>query len=99
MPFVACHNDGRVLLRLYVQPKASRTRLFGFHGNAVKVAVTAPPVDGKANDAVLSFLATFLGVKKRDLEISHGLQSRNKAVLVTGVAIEEIREKIGGSLT
>lgn len=85
-------------MRLYVQPKASRTRFVGYHGDAIKVSVKASPMDGKANDAVLSFLATFLGVKRRDLEIGHGLQSRNKVVLVAGVAIGEIREKIAGSL-
>ncbi len=98
MPFLASSQDGRSLLRVYVQPKASRTGLVGLHGDAVKLAITTAPVDGKANVALLSFLAKFLGLKKRDLEIRHGLKSRNKTVLVTGLESEEIRSKIEESL-
>jgi uncharacterized protein len=94
MPFVSSHKDGRVLLRVYVQPGASSNKILGLHDNAMKLAVTAPPVDGKANTAVIKFLAAFLNVKKKDLEIKHGLQSRKKSILVAGLNVEEIRLKI-----
>lgn len=94
MPFLSIYKDGRVLLRVYVQPRASRNRFAGLHDNAIKLAITAPPVDGKANAAVIRFLASFLHVKKKDLEIKHGLQSRNKSVLIAGLNVEEIRSKI-----
>jgi len=88
------NRDGRVLLRVYVQPRASRDRFAGLYDDAVKIALTAPPVDGKANAAVIKFLASFLNVKKKDLEIKHGLQSRNKSVLIRGVSAESVRSKI-----
>lgn len=94
MSFLSSHKDGRVLLRVYVQPRASRSRFVGLHGNAMKLAITAPPVDGKANAAVIKFLVSFLNVKKKDLEIKHGLQSRNKSVLIAGLNAHEIRSKI-----
>lgn len=87
-------RDGRVLLRVYVQPRASHNRLTGLYNDAVKLALTAPPVDGKANAAVIKFLASFLNVKKKDLEIKHGLQSRNKSVLIRGLNAESVRSKI-----
>jgi uncharacterized protein (TIGR00251 family) len=94
MPYLAVYKDGRVLLRLYVQPRASKNRVVGLHDGTVKLGITAAPVDGKANAAVLKFLASFLKVKKKDLEIRHGLQSRNKTVLVAGLDEETVRRKI-----
>jgi uncharacterized protein len=94
MPFLSSHKDGRILLRVYVQPRASRNRFAGVFNNAMKLAVTAPPVDGKANAAVIKFLASSLNVKKKDLEITYGLQSRNKSVLIAGLNADEIRSRI-----
>jgi len=91
--YLSMNRDGRVLLRVYVQPRASRDRFAGLYDDAVKIALTAPPVDGKANAAVIKFLASFLNVKKKDLEIKHGLQSRNKSVLIRGVSAESVRSK------
>ena len=92
--FLGNHKDGRVLLRVHVQPRASRNSFGGVYGDAIKLAITAPPVDGKANAAVIRFLASFLGVKKADLEIRHGLQSRKKSVLINGLSAEEIQTRI-----
>lgn len=94
MPYLALYKDGRVLLQLYIQPRASKNRFVGLHGEAIKLAITAAPVDGKANVAVVKFLASSLGLKKKDLEIRHGLQSRNKGVLVAGLDIEVLRSKV-----
>ncbi len=79
---------------MYVQPRASRDRFAGEYGNAMRLAVTAPPVDGKANAAVISFLASFFKLKKKNIEIRHGLQSRSKSILVDGLSEEIIRAKI-----
>ncbi len=94
MPYLAPYKDGRILLQLYIQPRASQNRFVGLHGEAIKLAITAAPVDGKANVAVVKFLASFLGIKKKDLEIRHGLKSRNKGVLVAGLGIEVLRSKV-----
>ncbi len=94
MPFLSSYKDGRILLRVYVQPRASRNEFVGLYGDAVKLAISAAPVDGKANVAVVKFLASFLHVKKKDLEIKHGLQSRKKSVLIAGLSAERIRAQI-----
>jgi len=90
MPFLSTYKDGRILIRVYVQPRASRNGFSGLHGDAIKLSVTAPPVDGKANKAVIKFLASFLHIKKMDLEIKHGLQSRKKTVLIAGLSADEV---------
>ena len=64
------------------------------YGDAMKLSITAPPVDGKANAAVISFLASFLKLKKKNIEIRSGLQSRNKTILIDGLSEEKIRAKI-----
>ncbi len=88
------NRDGRLLLRIYVQPRASRNKFVGIYGDAMKLSITAPPVDGKANAAVISFLASFLKLKKKNIEIRSGLQSRNKTILIDGLSEEKIRAKI-----
>lgn len=99
MPFLSPRKDGKVLLNLHVQPRSSRNGLVGIYDGSVKLAITAPPVDGKANAAVVTFLASFLGLKKRDIEVSHGLHSRNKGVLIDRVAAEEVRTRILSALS
>jgi len=94
MDFLTTYKDGRVLLKLHVQPKASKNRFAGIYNDAIKLAVTAPPVDGKANTAVIKFLASSLNLKKKDLEIRHGLQSRTKSILIAGRSLEELRSQI-----
>ena len=94
MSFLSTCKDGRILLNVYVQPRSSRNGLGGIHDNRVKRALTAPPVDGKANSGVIVFLASLLGLKKKDLEIKHGLHSRKKGVLIDGLGEEEIRARI-----
>ena len=94
MGFLSSYKDGRALLRLYVQPKASRNGFAGEYGDSLKLTITAPPVDGKANDAVIGFLTSFLDVRKKDLEIKHGLQSRKKQVLIARRSLEEVRTRI-----
>lgn len=98
MSFVSTYKDGRVLLKVYVQPRASRNEFVGLHGDAIKLAITAPPVDGKANAAVIKFLASFFHVRKMDLEIRHGLQSRRKSVLIAGLSGDEILAVVKRSL-
>lgn len=92
--YLAEGRDGTVLIRVYVQPKASRNAVVGIHDGAVKIAVTSPPVDGKANQAVAVFLAKTLGVAKRDVTLNTGQSSRRKVFQITGKTMEEIRGHI-----
>lgn len=71
-----------LLLRLYIQPKASRDELAGLHGDEIKVAITAPPVDGKANEHLKKFLAKTFKVAKSRILIEKGELGRHKTVRV-----------------
>lgn len=76
---------GGCLIRLHVQPRASRTEVAGRHGDALKLRIAAPPADGEANDAVIRFLAERLGVPRSAVTLERGASSRAKTVRVAGV--------------
>ena len=78
-------HAGAVTFDVLVQPRASRVKLGPVHDNRLKVAVTAPPVDGEANAAVIDALAKALGVARGAVEVVAGASSRRKTVRVTGV--------------
>ena len=77
-----------------VQPRASRTAIAGVMGDALKVAVAAPPVEGKANEALIRFFAELLEVPRSSVEIVSGESSRNKVVRVAGVSAEFVRRRL-----
>ena len=79
---------GGVELSVFCQPKAARSALIGMHGGALKAKVKAPPVEGRANRALLDLLAGALGVPRGRLTLVSGEQSRNKRVRVDGVDAE-----------
>ncbi|GAA5190221.1 DUF167 family protein YggU [Ferrimonas gelatinilytica] len=72
-----------LLLNLYIQPKASRDGLVGQHGDELKVAITAPPVDGQANAHLIKYLAKQFRVPKSQVEITKGAQGRHKQVTIS----------------
>lgn len=74
-----------------VVPRASRSRVVGLHGGALKVTLAAPPVDGAANEALCETLAKALGVAKRAVQITQGAQSKHKTVQVEGVSEADVR--------
>ena len=86
-------------LNVYVQPRASKNRVAGMHGGAIKLCVTAPPVEDKANGAVISFMADILGVPKSTVSIKSGRQSRNKKVIITNLTLEEAQKKLSRMLS
>jgi uncharacterized protein (TIGR00251 family) len=84
-----------VLLRLRVQPRASREEIVGVAGDAIRVRLTAPPVDGMANDALVRFLAVLLRVPRSSVELVSGQTGRTKLVAVTGVSVEDTAQRLG----
>jgi len=81
-------KDGALSLTVYVQPKASKNRLAGLHNGAMKLCITAPPVDGKANAAVITFMAKLFHLPKASIAILSGHQSRTKRLQLTGLTLE-----------
>ncbi|WP_275974174.1 DUF167 family protein YggU [Shewanella pneumatophori] len=75
-------QQGNLLLQLYIQPKASRDQIVGLHGEEIKIAITAPPVDGKANAHLTKYLSKAFKVPKGDIEILKGQMGRHKQVKI-----------------
>lgn len=76
------YDNDDLLLALYVQPKASRDDLMGLHGEELKLAITAPPVDGKANAHICKLLAKRFKVAKGDVVIERGELGRHKLIRI-----------------
>lgn len=94
VPYLTQLADGAILLRLHVQPKASKTRITGIHDGCLKLAIAAPPVDGRANQEVVKFLAELLAIPSRDITLKSGTQGRRKQVVIAGLAGVGARQKI-----
>ena len=82
------------ILKCWIQPRSSRNALVGVHGDAVKIALTAPPVDGKANKELLKFLAKYFKLSKSSIQIIAGESSRNKTILIADIDKDTIIKKL-----
>jgi uncharacterized protein len=80
-------NGEIITLALHVQPGAKRSEIAGLHGDALKIRLAAPPIEGRANEALLSFLAECFRVPQRNVELKQGGQSRHKRVEIRGSAV------------
>ncbi|HMH11730.1 MAG TPA: DUF167 domain-containing protein [Edaphobacter sp.] len=74
-----------------VHPGARRNAVSGVHDGAVKISLTTPPVDGRANEALIAFVAELLGLPKGRVSLVAGVASRTKVLRVTGRSAEEVR--------
>ena len=81
-------------LTIHVQPRASRTEVTGRYGDAIRIRLKAPPVDGAANEELVRFLADSLGVARAAVRIAAGGTSRRKTVLVEGISAEAAEAKL-----
>jgi len=79
-------------LRLRIQPGSSKKSICGLHGEALKVKLFAPPVEGAANKALIAFLSKALGIKKSAISLTSGERSKDKRVFIEGVMLEEMEE-------
>jgi len=75
-------GDGSITLELHCQPAAKRTEVVGPHGEALKIRLAAPPVEGRANEALIAFLAESFGVPKRNVVLIRGESGRAKTVRI-----------------
>jgi uncharacterized protein (TIGR00251 family) len=81
LPCLSLRGDG-VLLQLSVVPNARRTEVDGLHDGALRLRLAAPPIDGRANEALVAWLAKSLGVRRRDVDVLRGESSRRKQVAI-----------------
>jgi len=82
-----------------VQPRASRTEVAGVLGDQLRVRLTAPPVDGAANEALVRFLAERLGVPRSAVRVVSGETGRSKVVAVEGIGLSEARDRLLSELS
>jgi len=87
-------SDGTTFA-IKVVPRASRSQVEGWHGDALKVRLQAPPVEGKANSALVALLAEVLGIGKGQVEIISGETSRTKRVRVKGLSADQLTMRLG----
>ena len=80
-------SDDCITLILHVQPGAKNTTVAGLHGDALKIRLAAPPIEGRANEALLRFIADFFKVPVRNVQLKQGEQSRHKRVEVHGSSV------------
>jgi len=92
-------KDGSLIIPVRVVPRAKRNEIVGVEGGVLKVRITAPPVRGKANEALVEFLAQALGVRKRQMEIVRGQRARSKTIRVRGLSEKEARKRLGNLAT
>jgi uncharacterized protein len=84
-----------VVLRLRVQPRASLEGVAGVTADAIRLRLTAPPVDGAANEALIRFLAASLNVPRTAVQLVSGRTGRTKLVAVTGISVEQTAQRLG----
>jgi len=87
-------KDADVLLRLWIQPRASKNGVVGVHGDRLKIRITAPPVDGAANEAIAKFLAKLCGVASSNIVFLRGETGKNKDILILNSRVGDIKDKL-----
>jgi uncharacterized protein (TIGR00251 family) len=93
--FAIDETGDAVTFAIKVHPRAKKNAITGELGDALKVSVTTPPVEGRANLACIELLAKLLKVPRSSVTIASGQTSRNKVMRVTGLSAHQVRERIG----
>ena len=88
-------NQSGITFAVKVHPRAKRNGITGEVGDALKVSLTTPPIEGRANEACIEFFAKLLKVPRSSVTIASGLTSRNKVIRVAGISAEELRKTLG----
>jgi uncharacterized protein len=81
-------NGEVITLTLHVQPRAKHSKIVSLHGDALKIRLAAPPIEGRANEALLKFIVDLFDIPLRNIELLHGGQSRHKVVAITGSLVD-----------
>jgi uncharacterized protein len=88
-------TSGGVTFAVKVHARARQNAITGELGNALKISLTSPPVEGRANEACIEFFANLLKVSRSSVTIASGQTSRKKVIRVSGLSAEEVRKRIG----
>ncbi len=91
--FIQNKNNG-VTLTLTIQANAHKSEIIGLYNDTLKIKIKAPPVDGKANKEIISFLSEKLGITQKNIEILKGDKNKNKIVLLMGESLQSLSIKL-----
>jgi len=92
---IPIHENAKgVSFAVKVHPRARKNQITGVVGEALKLALTAPPVEGKANEAVIEFFADFFDIPRSSVTIASGESSRNKIIRISGVSLQQVRQHL-----
>lgn len=91
--FIQNKNNG-VTLTLTIQANAHKSEIVGLYNDTLKIKIKAPPVDGKANKEIISFLSEKLGITQKNIEILKGDKNKNKIVLLMGESLQSLSIKL-----
>ena len=94
LELILVEKNGCVVIPFWIQPKASKNRIIGLYGDRIKLAITAPPVDGKANKEVCKVVAKLFKVPKTSVVITAGENSRRKCIAVPIKSRESVIKKL-----
>lgn len=90
-------TPGGATFQVRVQPRAKKNAIVGEVGEGLKLALTAPPVEGRANEACIAFLAEVLNVARSSVTIAAGKTSRNKVIRIAGLTAEQVGKRLAHS--
>ncbi|PYI77149.1 MAG: YggU family protein [Verrucomicrobia bacterium] len=82
-------------IRVHILPNAKVDKVVGDHGDAIKIKLRAPAMEGKANAALIRFLAAQLGILPRQIALMRGQKSRDKLIRIKGLSEREVQERLG----
>jgi uncharacterized protein (TIGR00251 family) len=92
--FAFHETSGGVTFAVKIHPRARKNAITGELGNALKISLTSPPVEGRANEACIEFFANLLKVPRSSVTIASGQSSRQKVIRISGLSAEELRRRI-----
>ncbi|MEI8140785.1 MAG: DUF167 domain-containing protein [bacterium] len=94
MSWITDSKEGAII-QVHASPRASKTQVQGLHGDALKIRLQAPPVDGKANETLIEFLAETLGIPQRQITLLAGQTSRQKRLSLQGITAKQVEIRLG----
>ena len=87
-------SDNGVILTVHAVPRAAKDAVQGLHGDALKIRLHAPPVDGKANAELIDFLSRKLEIPKSNIALKNGLNQRRKTITISGLPMPEVEKRL-----
>lgn len=97
MPWMK-EEDGAVVMNVWLQPRASKNELVGIHGDCLKIKVTSPPIENKANENLCDYLSRLMGISKRKIEVIKGEKMRMKKVKIYDRTLDDVRKSVSEEL-